>query len=471
MFLNMKDRLSALGVPLSASAGDLLIQHRFQRRAYMAALSMEGIDHRTIAVFTETHPSTVGRWTCRLQEGQSLKDRPRSGRPRRFCESMRLSTIAVYCQQCPPLPGIYQWSLRDAHRYFQQHPECIGASISRATIQRILAEHVIQPHRRQYYLQTTDPDFFPKMERVIHCYLYPPQNLYCYDECTCIQALERLSPDLGAQENQPVLRDFDYRRHGITDLLACLNPATGKLYGRCTPNHDRHVFCRFFTDHVQTHPPEAVVHYIMDNLNTHYHDDFCQTVAQLSGVHYSPLKTGAERREWLQSEDKRIVVHFLPFHASWLNMVEIWFGILKRKCLNYDHFHSVAELRAAITAFIDTWNEFFAHPFNWSYTGEGLHAKAVRRFCRLLAIQSNQMDCKFLTNQMLLMSNIADNSLQLIPPADWLLLRALAAEKDGYINHIIDADAKPRRKKKAREAYSRFVQTLINTAKPLTKAA
>ena len=158
---------------------------------------------------------------------------------------------------------------------------------------------------------------------------------------------------------------------------------------------------------------------------------------------YSPLKTGAERRQWLQSEDKRIVVHFVPFHASWLNMMEIWFGILKSKCLKYDHFRSVEQLCQSMRAFVATWNEFFAHPFTWSYTGEGLHAKAVRRFCRLLAIQTDQMDCKFLTSQLLLMSNIADSSLDLIPAGDWQKLVNLAVGKDSYITNIIDTDAKP----------------------------
>jgi hypothetical protein len=141
-------------------------------------------------------------------------------------------TIAVFCQKRPPLPGVYRWSLRDAHRYFKEHPECVGGSISRATIQRILAEHILKPHRSKYYLQITDPDFFPKMEHIIGCYLNPPENLYCYDECTCIQALERVTPNLPATEDQPVLEDFDYSRNGITDLLAFLNPATGKVYAR-----------------------------------------------------------------------------------------------------------------------------------------------------------------------------------------------------------------------------------------------
>ena len=88
----------------------------------------------------------------------------------------------------------------------------------------------------------------------------------------------------------------------------------------------------------------------MDNLSAHYHHDFCRTVAELSNVPYTHLKTGIERRQWLQSPKKRIIVHFVPFHASWLNMVEIWFGILKSKCLKYDQFVSVDQLRQAIIA-------------------------------------------------------------------------------------------------------------------------
>ena len=105
-------------------------------------------------------------------------------------------------------------------------------------------------------------------------------------------------------------------------------------------------------------------------------------------------------------------------NASWLNMVEIWFGILKSKCLKYDHFFSVEQLRKAIIAFIDTWNEFYAHPFSWSYTGAELHGKAVRRFCRLLSIETDQRDAKFLTSRLLLMSNLSEKYLRLIPQTD-----------------------------------------------------
>jgi len=442
----MKDKL--LSIPDCP-----LIKERVGQRATIAALSMGGIDERSIAIFTATHPKTVRRWVCRVKEDKPLTDVQRCGRPRRFSEAARLMTIAVYCQHTAPLPGIHLWSLRDAQRYFKEHPESIGHPISRATIHRILLDHALRPHRRKYYLQITDPDFFPKMEHIIECYSDPPQNLYCFDECTCIQALKRLTPTLPPAADQPALEDFDYHRNGTTDLLAFLNPATGKVYGQCTENHNRHTLCQVFSSHVRMHPPDAFIHYIMDNLSAHCHDDFCQTVAEL------------------QSQHKRIVVHFLPFHASWLNMVEIWFGILKSKCLKYDHFFSVEQLREAILAFIDTWNEFYAHPFSWSYTGKGLHGKAVRRFCRLLSIETNQMDAKFLTSQLLLMSNLAEKYLRLIPQTDWCHLLNLATEKGDYITNIIESDTRPRGQIKAREAYSRFVETVINYTEPLAKAA
>lgn len=460
----MRPRLSALD---SGSK----VEGRLEKRAAIVALSIGGIDYRSIALFTSTHLATVRRWVCRIEEGKPLNDVKRCGRPRRISEAFRIMTIGVYCQHTPPLPGVHRWSLRDAQKFIKEHPEIIAKPISFTTIHRILMEHSLRPHRRKYYLQITDPDFFPKMEHIIECYRNPPENLYCFDECTCIQALNRITPTLPVAAHQPAFEDFDYSRNGITDLLAFLNPATGKVYGECTENHDRHTLCRVFSSHVGMHPPDSVLHYIMDNLSAHYHDDFCRKVAELSGVSYTPLKTGAERRQWLQSPQKRIVVHFVPFHASWLNMVEIWFGILKRKCLNYDHFTSIPELRKTIMHFTETWNDFYAHPFTWSYTGEGLHRKAVRRFCQLLSIETAQMDCKFLTRQLLLMSNIAENYLGLIPVADWLRLIDLATEKRDYIMNIIQSDHGPKRQQQTREAYTLFAETVIKDSRPVLRAA
>ena len=158
----MKDKLPALIEADPTTLKAALVQPRIRYRWAIVALSRAGISPSTLAVFTETHPSTVRRWICRVEEGQSLTDRPRCGRPRSYGEASRLMTIAVYCQQAPPLPGVHRWSLRDAERHFQEHPESVGGPITRATIHRILSEHALRPHRRRYYLQITDPDFFPK---------------------------------------------------------------------------------------------------------------------------------------------------------------------------------------------------------------------------------------------------------------------------------------------------------------------
>lgn len=447
------------------------MQPKVLLRARMLALSLEGFAPSTVATLTERDVSTVERWVSRAEEGGLLTDLARSGRPKTFTEEMRLKTIAVYCQQAPPLPGVHAWSLSDAHTYFNEHPDILGAPIGRTTIHRILLEHALRPDRRRYYLQITDPDFFPKMEHITTLYLNPPPLLFCFDECTCIQALKRLSPDLPATHNQPLLEDFDYRRGGTTELLAFLNPASGEVFGQCAPDHNRHTLSQVFTAHVETLPPDAAIHYVMDNLSPHYHDDFCQTVADLSGVSYTPLKTGAQRRQWLGSEDKRIVVHFVPFHASWLNLIEIWFGILKRKCLSYGHFLSVQQLCQDILAFIDTWNQHYAHPFSWSYTGEELHAKAVRRFCRLLAIETDQMDSAFLRKQLGLMSNLAASYIEQIPAADWLQLLELATHKHEYITRIIEQESGPRRQQAAHKAYDTFRLTVLDQPGALLHAA
>lgn len=226
-------------------------------------------------------------------------------------------------------------------------------------------------------------------------------------------------------------------------------------------NQTAALFRRVFKEHVNTLAPDATIHYVMDNLSSHFHDDFCRTVADLSKVPYSSLTTGRARREWLQSTNKRIVVHFVPFHASWLNMVEIWFGILNSKCLKHGHFPSVELLVTAIEAFIETWNEFFAHPFTWSYTGDDLYGKTVRRFSKLLFIESNQIDAKFLADQLLLMVNIAQVYLDSVPPNDWLRLVKLGVEKADYMRKIIDNEKGPLRQRRAAAALSRFNELVL----------
>lgn len=372
-----------------------------------------------------------------------------------------MRTIAFFCQT-PPLPGCSKWTLRDAERYLVAHPQVIGHSISRASLGRILTAHALRPHARQYFLQISDPEFFPKTEHIIDLYLNRPQYLFCFDECTAIQATERLAPDLPAIPGYPMSREFHYRRHGTSDLIAFLRPATGNVFCRCRHNHDTHTLCQVFSEHVALQPQSACLHYICDNLSTHFHEDFCKTVAELSGVSYTPLKRGIERRQWLQSTHKRISIHFVPFHGSWLNMIEIWFGILAAKCLNNGSFPSVEALVHAIMDFANTWNEHFAHPFTWTYRGEGLHAKAVHRFMRMLQMHSSQMDVRFLTKQFLLMDNIARDYWAQVDNADWEQLLHLLIHSESYLSSIILEGTKERQRTMAQQALERLTRILCD---------
>ena len=435
--------------------------NRMHKRMEIAALHQCNIPSPRIAWFSGCHIRTVGRWMIRIASGEPITDRTRSGRPPLYSEHICLKTIAFFCQT-PPLPGCSRWSLRDAEEYFNYNPEVIGRGMSRATIGRILTEHTLRPHLKEYFLQITDPDFFPKMEHIIGLYLSPPEHLFCFDECTGIQAIERLAPDFPAIPAHPFTREFQYRRHGTADLMAFLTPANGDVFCRCTENHNTQTLTRVFTEHVGLQPEHAFLHYICDNLSTHFHDNFCATVAELSGVTYTPLKSGGERRQWLQSGDKRITIHFVPFHGSWLNMIEIWFGILGDKCLKNGWFGSVEELTQAIMNFAQTWNEHFAHPFTWTYRGEGLHGKVVRRFMRLLQMESPQMDIRFLTKQLLLMENMVQDFWIQVEKDDWQQLLHLVNQKQSYLSSVIVCAPKEFQRIKAEQSLKCLTRMLNN---------
>ena len=433
---------------------------QIQKRAEMLVLAHGEVNLGTIAWFTNRHVTTVRKWIMRSKSGGELCDQERSGRPPVYNEKTQLKTIAFYCQ-ASPMPGCNSWSLRWAENYLKEHREIIGCSMSHSTIQRILKSHGLRPHLHKYFLAITDPHFFPKMEHIVNLCLNPPEYLFSFDECTALQAKSTLAPELPAVSNKPNYEEFEYRRNGTIDLMAFLNPKTGKVFGRCTPNHNTQTLARVFKEHVNTMPSDAPLHYIMDNLNTHFNDELCKTVAELSNVTYDPLRTGRERRQWLQRENKRIVIHFTPFHGSWLNMIEIWFGILNKKCLKHQSFESVQVLQATIEEFVETWNTYFSHPFTWTYTGEGLHEKAITRFNKLLLIESKQMDITFLTKQLLLMSNIAKTYHKKVHTKVWKKLHDLFVDKREYINGIISASVKERQIAKAHMALDQFKAVMI----------
>ena len=185
---------------------------------------------------------------------------------------------------------------------------------------------------------------------------------------------------------------------------------------------------------------DSQVHYICDNYSSHSTEEFCLGIADLCGVDLPKLKTAQHRRQWLQSAEKRIIFHFLPTHGSWLNLIEIWFGILQQKALKDESFLSTTDLENRIMSYTDTWNIDFAHPFKFSYTGDGLHEKVISRFTKWLQMQSPQLNVKFLGKQLKLMLNLATTYWPKTKKDAWKKLNAALRENRNFIRDIIGID-------------------------------
>jgi hypothetical protein len=164
---------------------------KYYKRYQIKALSESGISHKVTSKITDLSQEIVSRWSQR----DNIYDNSRSGRPVVYNEAIQLRTIGFYCQTTP-LQNCGRWSLRVAGKDIENNSELLGLPSSHATIQRLLKKHHLKVHRSKYFLQITDPDFFPKMDHLIQLYLNPPEYLFCFDECPGIQVLQRLAPDL-----------------------------------------------------------------------------------------------------------------------------------------------------------------------------------------------------------------------------------------------------------------------------------
>jgi hypothetical protein len=196
----------------------------------------------------------------------------------------------------------------------------------------------------------------------------------CVDEKTSIQALERRRPTRPAVPGRPERRDPEYIRHGTRCLIASLVVATGQVLGSVTVHRGTWDFVRHIRDVVERFPEARRFHWVMDNLNTHWTFALCQYLGKLSGVwdERPALRTGAQRRAFLTEPSHRHVVHYTPKHGSWLNQIEIWFGVLSRRLLRRGEFRSVRELAERLLGFIDYYDRHDAHPYEWTYTGKPL---------------------------------------------------------------------------------------------------
>lgn len=440
-------------------------QKLVKARSQIIALAFANTTRSEIAAFTSYNIKTVDRWVKRTEQCEVLQDRPRRGRTVTFNELTQLKVTAFFCQ-FNPLPGCNSVSLNWAAEYFAQDPSFLGCTISRSSLARILRKHSLKPHLHKYFLQITDPNFFEIMPSIVNLYLNPPPNFFSWDECPGIQAKQALAPPLplgngkdGIQYSEP-----NHNRKGTIDLYAFLNVNTGKVFLKCEDDHKVETLIKIFRQHVASCPPNEVVHYLCDNLSNHSCHDFCRVVAELCGVDYpeKELDTKEKRQKWLKQDNKRIVFHFTPKHGSWLNMVEIWFGILGQKCLKHNTDKDTIELANFIYDFGDTWNTHFFHPFNWKYDGKDLYDQVVKRFIRHLTVENKYMDLKFLLSQLQLMLNMFHRNFNQVDIKYWKLLENTVTEKKNYICSIINDSDKPRLKMNAEEIFPELLDVLKN---------
>ena len=246
----------------------------------------------------------------------------------------------------------------------------------------------MQPHRIRYWL-TAKPDerFSEKARDICETYKHAPardrqgERTLSVDEMTGIQALERAAPDRPMTPGKPVRREFEYIRHGTQTLMAAFDVATGRVTASVRASRTEQDYTQFLNEMIQARPETQRWHIVADNLNTHLSESVVRLVARVSGVDEESLgekgKSGVlaslkTRERFLRDPGHKVVFHFTPLHASWLNQVEIWFSILVKKVIRRGNFLSQQDLKAKILDFIQYFNATMAKVFRWTYKGTPL---------------------------------------------------------------------------------------------------
>jgi len=272
------------------------------------------------------------------------------------------------------------WSLSDlAARMVNEAHE---AAMSRSTIFRILDAAAFKPHKSRYWVNSHDADLEAKALEVATRYRDAPrlyqqgERVICTDEKTGIQALEPKYPTKPARPGEPARREFEYLRHGTRCLIASLAVPTGVVIADVLAPRTSADFCRHIRHVAKQFPDIGRFHWVMDNLNTHWSLDLCRTLARLSDVGFEAksLKTGSQRRDFLSDPQHKHVIHYTPKHGSWLNQIEIWFGVLQRRLLRRGEFESKKDLTEQLLRYLEYHNTHWAHPYQWTYTGKPLVA-------------------------------------------------------------------------------------------------
>jgi transposase len=328
---DQRGELSRWAASRSLSAGDVF-------RARLILALAEGQSYREIMASLKTTAPTISRWKKRFEaEGLAGLDPRHQGSQPRVADARVQARIARKTQQKPD-DGSTHWSCRKMAR---------ALGLSKSTVQRVWAQTRLKPHRLDRYMASNDPCFEEKAADIIGLYMNPPQHaaVFCVDEKTAIQALDRLDPVLPLSPGRAERHGFEYYRHGTLSLYAALDVKTGVVHGMTAGRHTAQDFIAFLDGLLGRAKWAREIHVVLDNLAAHK----TKEVEQFLAAH------------------PKVRFHFTPTYSSWLNQVELWFAKIQRDVISRGVFTSVADLGNKLRKYIRAYAKS-AKPFRWTYT-------------------------------------------------------------------------------------------------------
>src|SRR4051812_35203637 len=388
---------------------------RLRQRAEIIVLAFDGLRNEEIAERVGLTHRQVGRWRRRWASAWDrlidveccesrvalrraieavLTDEPRPGAPGKFTPEQVTQILAVACE--PPEKSdrpITHWTAQELTDEVIRRG--IVASISPVQVSRYLREAALQPQKSRSWLNTTETDparFEEQVKAVCDTDLAAPErertdqtHTVSVDEMTGLQALERIAPSKAMIAGKCQLIEFEYARHGTLCLIGNLVVTTGELLRPTIgPTRTEADFASHIEQTVATDAEGSWV-FVVDNLNIHCSESLVKLVAEAcevgpdlgkKGVR-GVLKSVASRQAFLSEAGHRIRFVYLPKHTSWLNQIEVIFGVIMREVIRRGSFTSVEDLRAKLLSFIAYFNRVFAKPFRWTYTGRPLMKPAA----------------------------------------------------------------------------------------------
>lgn len=307
------------------------------RRARVMLQLAAGETYASITAKTGCSSRTIALWKHRFEADglAGLHARHLGSKPTVLTPALQ-ARILAWTRRTPP-HGATHWSTRSLGR---------ALGVQHTIVARAWRDAGLQPHRLERYMRSTDPDFEMKAADVIGRYLDPPQHavVFCVDEKTAIQALDRIDPMLPLSPGRAERHGFEYYRHGTLSLYAALNTHTGEVLGSAVPRHTSDECVAFLQSVVDRQPHRRAIHIIVDNLSAHK----TQKVRTFLAAHPT------------------VRLHYTPTYSSWLNQVELWFSKIERDVIARGIFTSVTDLRRKLMRYIKHYNKT-AKPFRWSY--------------------------------------------------------------------------------------------------------